>query len=63
MNSSPNSNQDLQFGVEAIQEVCSCHAGEPPVHLLGHLSATLQEFTASGKQWDDMTVAYFHLAR
>ena len=63
MNSSPNANQDLEFGVEAIQEVCGCHAGEPPLHLPGHLFAPLQEFTASGKQCDDMTAAYFHLAR
>ena len=52
---------DNDFGIEGIQDVC-CHAGESPLDLLGHLFSTIQEFTTSCKQWDDLTTAYFHFA-
>jgi sigma-B regulation protein RsbU (phosphoserine phosphatase) len=54
--------RDQDFGVEGIQEVCRRHDGESPLDLLGHLFSTIQDFTASCKQWDDMTAAYFHFA-
>jgi sigma-B regulation protein RsbU (phosphoserine phosphatase) len=54
--------QDQEFGVEGIQDLCRRHAGESPLDLLGHLFLAIQDFTASCKQWDDMTAAYFHFA-
>jgi sigma-B regulation protein RsbU (phosphoserine phosphatase) len=53
---------DQEFGVEGIQDVCRRHAGESPLDLLNHLFSSIQDFTASCKQWDDMTAAYFHFA-
>jgi len=53
---------DEEFGLEGIRAVCHRHCGEPPLDLLGHLFRNIQDFTASCKQWDDMTAAYFHFA-
>jgi serine phosphatase RsbU (regulator of sigma subunit) len=53
---------DHEFGVEGIQDVFRRHAGESSLDLLRHLFSTIQDFTTSCKQWDDMTAAYFHFA-
>jgi sigma-B regulation protein RsbU (phosphoserine phosphatase) len=53
---------EQEFGVEGIQSVCTRHVGESPLDLLGHLFSAIQIFTASCRQWDDMTAAYFHLS-
>jgi sigma-B regulation protein RsbU (phosphoserine phosphatase) len=53
---------DQEFGIDGILDVCRRHAGESSLDLLRHLFSAIRDFTASCKQWDDMTAAYFHFA-
>jgi phosphoserine phosphatase RsbU/P len=52
--------QDREFGLEGLQEVCRLHSCEPPLDLLVHVFAALQDFTRNCRQWDDMAAAVFH---
>jgi sigma-B regulation protein RsbU (phosphoserine phosphatase) len=56
------SNDDREFELEGVQEICRCNSDASPVELLGRVFASIEKFTAGCKQWDDMTAAAFHLA-
>ena len=49
-----------EFGLEGMREVCRRHAGKPPLDLLGHVFAAVQDFSVHCSQSDDMTAAIFH---
>ena len=53
---------DEEFDAEGLKGVCSKHAGESRIELLGHIFNAIEEFSANCVQWDDMTAAVFHYA-
>ncbi len=46
--------------MDSLKHVCSIHAGESRVELLGHIFNATEEFSTNCQQWDDMTAAVFH---
>jgi len=51
-----------QFGMDRIRELCGAARGAPPVELLGKIFAGVESFAGGRLQHDDMAAALFHLA-
>jgi phosphoserine phosphatase RsbU/P len=56
------SQDDREFELERVPEICKSNLTASPIELLGLVFAAIEKFTAGCKQWDDMTAAAFHLA-
>jgi phosphoserine phosphatase RsbU/P len=55
-------NDDKDFGIERLQDVCRSHAGESRLELLGHVFSAIEKFSGECPQWDEMTAAVLHLS-
>jgi sigma-B regulation protein RsbU (phosphoserine phosphatase) len=51
---------DVEFGVEGLQEICRSRVTASPLDLLEQIFTTMETFTRDCRQWDDMTAAVFH---
>jgi phosphoserine phosphatase RsbU/P len=48
-----------QFGIERLLELCDANRSLPPVKLLGHIFAAVEDFSRGREQHDDMAAAVF----